>query len=651
MTDVHLLSANSSDSDAGLTLSRSDSTIANDEIDMHADEPRLSLQIPNFWPICKPSAGAGSLVGSTDMVASTASSSASSPRPSMVPRSLSHRFQKTLGPKAVAAAICTQGNRRRRPPTTSDSGYQTHQEYLQAPISSSWQTAKDANSSTRISEEYDQAPTGLDAEPQPPMPSQATAVRRFLSRRRHSRSASAPEPPASSLHIDTSLPLQLPPHDLCAKSQLLAYSYPWLSEQKAQVQASDSPLKALPTELYPNGANSMDPLSTEIRRSESQASFLSAYSNGSWHGDSGDDDPDGQLARALSVLTKEKKDDNAMHQHSEAAADCAHGHGPLRLDTYDYVDEEDATHLGLPDVQATVEQRQERPFSIPEAVEEEDGLAILRHAGPIMACIASFLFDLSSIDPATEVSGDLDHHSLTSPFHHRTSRSLSDASVSHRISSPSQLGAELLLRRNSRRQQFPRRRAVTVAADQDLVLHSDDQINTHIQANVTGLQSLWLWLIPDAESYLHSSQTIDDEAEAQNSYLHRNSSLPSLASVSTSSSEEDFDWDHNNALSTLQHLGDDLADDSPDQMLRYYGESCRLSSGFGLSSFEGSAFQDVGTATEHSLGQRKGLITTSISISPHRKASQPSPLWDDWLVEEPYHRSWSSLFGLASHNY
>ena len=151
-----------------------------------------------------------------------------------------------------------------------------------------------------------------------------------LRRRRH-QSMSTPE--TAHLHIDTILPLQLPPPNLCKS---------WWSGS-----------------------------AESLRRSDSTTSFVSASSDGSWHGDSGDEDPNGQLEKALSQMSTASS--SSMKKKTTKDG--------LLLTTYDYEDEDDY-YVQTP-AQADID--------------DTEAEAIRLHAGALMNNVASFFLDVRSL--------------------------------------------------------------------------------------------------------------------------------------------------------------------------------------------------------------------------------------------------------------
>lgn len=305
-------------------------------------------------------------------------------------RSMSDRLHTPISTKAVAAAVCTQNTRRRRF-RSEGSGVETPR---------AGRDDSDINAASTISTPY-----GNVGESSPP--SQSETVRRFLNKRRHERSCSAPERPANSLHVNTVLPLNLPPLAQCAAAA-------------ASTSSMIAPLRL-----------------SDARRSESLGSYVSSGSDGSWHGDDGDQDPDAQLARAINEMQIQDKRgrmaeklEGSTSTHAAKPDRCIHGHGPLQVSTYDYIDDledDDDLHAlpspieysDLPTTPTVIKQLEQyrlemmrirseglSKFGNDDDIHGQEEL-ISKHAGPLVAALADKLF---GVGPSITAMSESHHH-------------------------------------------------------------------------------------------------------------------------------------------------------------------------------------------------------------------------------------------------
>lgn len=387
-------------------------------------------------------------------------------------------------------------------------------------------------------------------------------------RRHHTRRDSNSEPAGEHLHIDTVLPLRLPPSNLKTISPLMAYPCPWW------------------------GDNSFE----NIRRSESSASFLSASSDGSWHGDHGDEDPNGQLEQALSQMS--------ASPNKQVTKDG------LVLQTYDY--DQDLDEFSEPFTTHLAGKEKDLDINV---VDDTEGEEIKAHAGPIMNNVASFFLDAKTLVwPSSFFSHQTHGSSSTSHNKEEVSRmdrrvlmsNLSDCALFGTISSPNQLNAESDALNSYRRQ-----RAATLPPSRML---SPPYRHQDIDASSSKLHSLWHWFMP----------TIDDQLEhelfgySRLSAHSRRDSIPSLATNSSTESDEEDEVD------------------SDDEMAFASGR-------FGLDQLIMSD-QDISLSTKRNLLPKQ----TYRKNSSLQDNTAPSPLWDNRWVEEPYQRTWSSVLGLSS---
>jgi hypothetical protein len=316
----------------------------------------------------------------------------------------------------------------------------------------------------------------------------------FTPRRRHTRAVSGPEPATNKLHIDTILPLQLPPPNLCALSPLSTYPTTWWSTSK-----EDS-----------------------LRRSDSTNSFISASSDGSWHGDHGDEDISGQLERAINQmsipsttsLSKKKTDDG------------------LIISTYDYEDDDDFTHEQSPVLYTEID------------IDDTKAKEIQSHAGPLMNEVASFFLDLkSSALSDYYYSNSASSSSGPSSLQQRVlNRSQSDRALLGSVSSAQDLAIESNMLHHHRRQ-----RAATVPARSARALEKSP-------ASTSRMQSLWQWFLP----------TIDDTLEREllgcprhhHELRPRLDSIPSLYADSSDTEREESEDEDDDGLFTPGPLQD-----------------------------------------------------------------------------------------------
>lgn len=297
-------------------------------------------------------------------------------------------------------------------------------------------------------------------------------------RRLNQRNRSTTEPEASKLHIDTILPVRLPPVNLQALSPVNAYPCSWWTN----TSEADS-----------------------LRRSESTHSFLSASSDGSWHGDQGDEDPDKQL-------------DDALARMSATTSPIQKTKDGLVIHTYDY-DEEDELHHSLRDVAFH--------HQLAKKEDSEEG-EINLHAGLLMSNIAHyFLDDNKPLGLSYPIFHD---EAMTPTASQRTlTRSTSDSAFAGTTSSISQLDEETSHLRHHRRL-----RAATDAP----IASTSAAIDHHGEGwAASKLQALWQWFLP----------TVDDHLEhnlfgySRPSLPSRSDSVPSLTSMSTSAESNNFD--------------------------------------------------------------------------------------------------------------
>ncbi|PWN33697.1 uncharacterized protein FA14DRAFT_64725 [Meira miltonrushii] len=601
-------------------------------------EPRLFVHIPIQWPSARKSVSSTETNKLQNLFIDPKdetypSSCSSSTRPKMSTRSLSNRQYTST--KQIAAAVSTQKeNRKRRSRVVS-----TDSNSSSSSFSTSTTSEDEQKINTSDSQQEQQKFATLPK-------SQANTMRKILERRRHARSNSVPDAPARSLHVDTFLPLHLPPPDLCAKSPLLSYPCSWWPTE------DDKETKSVKEVNKESTSSSLPIVNAELRRSESLASFISAHSDGSWHGDHGDDDPDGQLARALGeALEKDQVDSNEdgdvsnnYQETSNAKDSTQHGHGPLQISTYDYDEEDD--HNKVPHAHVTTASSSKGK----EATKAEEEQDIAKSAGPLMQRLANYMFNLSMFGT--------DQNDQSSPLESGMSHSQSDGHLP--LSSPSSLNAERKAKQVGRYRlgSSIRSRAATIAGDIDLLAHGE--VVQEDMDKASGLWSLWRWIIPDIDSYMNDS-AVGSEKDSQ--AMKRNVSVPSLVSGYSLDTVEEDEWDeeehHSNKVESSPTPSANFKSLSPPQLC--YAESYLRDSGFGLKSFESSAFNEFNLSGEvpAKILSIRNHLPTSILVrtedvlgkqgdkAAKHSSSDPSPLWDNRLVEEPYERTWGSMLGLS----
>ncbi|UZJ51447.1 hypothetical protein CBS101457_000767 [Exobasidium rhododendri] len=256
-----------------------------------------------------------------------------------------------------------------------------------------------------------------------------------MSRQRHSRTDSAPMPAAEPLHIDTALPLQLAPVNLCSTSL---------------------PLMACPTSAWGSTSSYDDTL----RRSDSTKSFFTSVSDGSWHGDIGDEDPDGQLDDAIHRSNSEYKDkwvDKILNE--------------VYLATFDYQEDADEESFRTTDVKAA---------SIEDDSDAAEANAIQLLAGPVMNKVASYLLEGRSLAlPSTLFKSEKAATNTPLTRSHSEGQLVGSMSLGELESETH----KLLLQRRQRSSTLPS----ASSFDRDVNLPSSK------------LGSLWQWLMPSVD--------------------------------------------------------------------------------------------------------------------------------------------------------
>jgi hypothetical protein len=380
---------------------------------------------------------------------------------------------------------------------------------------------------------------------------------------RHHRAKSTPEP-CNDLHIDTILPLQMPPPNPCTS---------WWTEQQ------DS-----------------------LRRSDSTASFLSGHSDGSWHGDQGDEDPNGQLERAISQLSLSTASStiNSNSASSSNSLGKQKADDGLVVSTYDYDDDDDdcfVRQTGSVDTEADVDEKEEE--------------AIRSHAGLLMNNFASLFLDgkmitSSSLYDNKRAPDSKSSTSSTAPTYPAVlARSISNRALYSIVSSLDELTLESDMIQRQRRQ-----RAALVTSQS--ALQDQEEI-----ASPNRLRLIWQWFMPD----------IDDQMQKELFGSHHPATRPRLNSIpslysDTSETETEGDSDGESPV-TARLLQD------RDQI-----------------SIEQSPLYAYSPKGKHSLASRNYKRSSTHSLIDTSGA--PSPLWDNRYEEQPYSRSWSSMLNLTS---
>lgn len=219
---------------------------------------------------------------------------------------------------------------------------------------------------------------------------------------------------APALHVDTFLPLQLPPADLCIKSSSSSpylFSLPHMSEsekrknKRISMDTLDLGRLSLSYSEEDGGDDDQD-VASSLHRTDSLASFVSSATDGSWHGDAGDEDPDGQLDRALRDGKCVYGDGSTMALQGKATKTNTTA---TSVETRDY----DASRDDLPVFPSHC------PFSGHHACavdgytdsDDADDADIRQYAGPLMRSMAALLFDMGTyvatamelMEPATKL--------------------------------------------------------------------------------------------------------------------------------------------------------------------------------------------------------------------------------------------------------
>lgn len=374
--------------------------------------------------------------------------------------------------------------------------------------------------------------------------------------RRHHRAKSTPEP-SHNLHIDTILPLQLPPPNPCTT---------WWTEQQ------DS-----------------------LRRSDSTASFLSARSDGSWHGDHGDEDPNGQLERAISQLSRPTTArSSSINSIGKQKADDG-----LILSTYDYDYDDDDDDDGFA----------QRPgvFDTEAAIDDQEAEAIRSHAGVLINNVASFFLEGGTTTPSSRCndgSGASSSRSTALAHPAVLARSISDRAMHGNISSLDELTLESDMIHRQRRH-----RAATVLSQSERQEEEGD-------SSPNSMQLLWRWFVPD----------VDDQMQKELFGSHSPSSrqrLDSIPSLYSDASETETEGDSD--------------EDSPFTP-RPMHNHCRF-------SMEQAPLYAYTAKGKHSMVYKEYKKS---ALSLLATSNSPSPLWDNRLDEQPYRRSWSSVLNLPA---
>lgn len=472
--------------------------------------------------------------------------------------------------------------------------------------------------------------------------------------RRHGRSASAPQlKPAQELHVNTFLPLKLPPKELTAKSPLLTYPTSWWPEDVENDDTEDWMQQSRARSHWDRD---------EMHRVDSSASFFSTVSDGSYHGDAGDENPEDQLANAI------------QQQHCQVS-----------------------TSTKSPTVLV------QSPFDVKEEGDSDEEGEAIREQGGYMHHVASFL--LSEPSPAPALPWAVERpksHSLSS----LSPPSPSPYATNGRLRSQSADGANLddILQHDRRLGRFlPAPPSQLSAEVQDRRSTNHGQPPTAHRNRPSNLLSSFVsWLLPSIEE--DEAPADDNGGEYDNvdssssTGLFRNRwatsfmSLPSLLSPTESlpslsngsSVVDDYDNGPPSPSSCSSYSAEE--DEEEDTAPRPFGQVKRTHSGFGLSTYADetpNAFCDTticgrsdaaqmrrakeqATLSASKSSRQRGLMrrnndivmrmTPAADVFPQQKtfapahhlakATPPSPLWDERLDPSPYQRSWSSVLNL-----
>lgn len=439
--------------------------------------------------------------------------------------------------------------------------------------------------------------------------------RQFNQPLRRLRQRSAPQPlkPAQPLpSVNTMLPLQLPPLELRAREQaaipLVAHEPNKITTLRATSLDSKarSFVKASPT-------------------SSTHSPATSSESDGSFHGDPGDDDPESQLAAGIIALR------NRQRQHRSPSP----GHFHRRTSLGPRLDE----------------------------TENLDDTRIEEHCG-VFASLADMLFEFD-ISGLRERLG----RRRGSGRRNERSRSVDTLQQPHRRqlvrdnSTPSSLRAEVNTWSRARRQTLPRSRVPLPPIESSGMLPS---------ASASPLLGSW----PLASSLLKRSTSIQDLEDSMPTYDHE--FHPSFTSTSESYDSRAHDDDSN----------DDPEEEDQEALSSLWASptTSRSSSQYNLRllSDEPSAFQPADEvavaqllAYERRMGQQRRPILGFTKLDGNTKSSTDgklsahavSPLWDvakscdDDVRDElensglagrenasrlPYVRSWTSFLNVGA---
>lgn len=428
------------------------------------------------------------------------------------------------------------------------------------------------------------------------VPASPTAARR---RRRHQRAISAPGQPglaplsAAPLHVDTALPLALPPRSVFAAAP------------REDTVCIDASMLAQAS-------------SAALQRSSSVASM---GSDGSWHGDVGDEDPDAQLEAANARVASA----SSSRRQSVSQAIAAFSASPV-----------------------STKQRTFSFSSVSGSSDDEEGSAISACAGPLASALANLL-DLSVLGvttPRAKRTRPSRGRALTEPHKAPTApplsmvdrRSSSSDGQRYTYSTPASLRAEGKGLRYHR--QAPQPNALTRLGSWLVGAEAAEPESPRLQRRRSRMASA-----ASDDSVPPSPST---SMLLLPSMLSRSSSVASLGSLAT--------------LPALTHDASSDSSDSEDgeEDSEALTDAARVRTAWKVHGGQpGAGALKIATSHRRPTPVKRRHAPAGLSFTPlnghsaqeMRQPAPVSPLWcedaeDDEPTSLPYSRSWVSLLGL-----
>ncbi|PWN45332.1 hypothetical protein IE81DRAFT_328254 [Ceraceosorus guamensis] len=443
-------------------------------------------------------------------------------------------------------------------------------------------------------------------------PCNLMALRR---KRRHVRCESAPEAFGQDLQLNTALPIERPSSQLVPASPL-AYPVPFWDHSRAY-RAADK--------------GSLGP-ADKLPRNSSESSLVSwASSDGSCHGDAGDDDPEQQLATAIA-----RSDASASGLRSAALPSSRDRretsfHHNRRSVSLDDVDFDDVEHT------------------------DDDGHEIYSSAGPIAATI-SVLFGGQSLSRPTRNHSS--RHNFDTAIRSTTPRRVRRVRAATTGSFPTDTPATLVAE-SRRGRNVQKSSGSWLDLAKWLVGFSDSTVDQPVNANASEVLSTSevqptttarlpmpsaisrssslasLGSLNNLPSLVHDSDEADSDSsreESESSSAHRSWSLSFPSGRTSNRSEVDDDG--------LKAAWGDLAEVQASKAKKARAEQLRRKN----QAITLRLTPVSSTLNSPAQGKRSADHAASSSIAP------VSPLWDRHFDAEdsnaPYTRSWASVLGV-----